>query len=73
MREILKEMKENVIVNKRKSREFVVKRPRGELHKSFKYISFDAVFLNLLLLFLVFIHNKNYFSMILICPYIKLC
>ena len=59
MREILKEMsikiQENVIVNKRKSREFVVKRPRGELHKSFKYISFDAVFFKIFYFYFLFL------------------
>ena len=48
MREILKEVvidiPENITITKKKNREFVVKGPKGELHKSFKHISFDAVF-----------------------------
>ena len=49
MREILKEViisiPENVTITKSKNREFVVKGPKGELRKSFKHISFDAVFI----------------------------
>ena len=48
MREILKEeiinIPEGVTIIKKKNREFIVKGPKGELHKSFKHISFDAVF-----------------------------
>ena len=48
MREILKEeiinIPDNVTILKKKNREFIVKGPKGELRKSFKHISFDAVF-----------------------------